>query len=339
MLTKKENFMRLANKQVPESIPTYSLFWGLNGPSVFMEGRNPDMTGFDYFGVEWYKGDNPTGAALPKPGQFILDDITKWRDVIKVPDFANSVDWEIMSKKDLEMRTDELPFGGTTAPSVGFFEAVMSFMGFDEGLLACAEEPEEVKALLEYLCDWSVELAKKFIYYYKPDFGFLGDDIAHERNPFISLSMFRDIFAPVWRRYYAVFVEAGLPVGMHNCGHFELFLDDLVDMGCTFWDPVQSSNDAVAIKGKFGNNLALCTGGPDFRFLGDDATEEEVRTLYREYCDALAPGGGFAVFDFMMPEDMTLENMPEIPGFSEADMRRMFWISDEFNKIKFNYYK
>ena len=339
MLSKKENFMRLITKQVPEYIPGYNLFWGLNGPSVFNESLGPERVGIDYFGVEWFKGDNPTGASLPKPGTFILDDITKWRDVIKVPDFANSVDWDIMSQKDLQMRTDDLPYGGTTAPSVGFFEAVMSFMGFDEGLMACAAEPEEVKALMEYLCDWSVELAKKFIYYYKPDFGFMGDDIAHERNPFISLEMFQDIFAPVWRRYYAVFLEAGLPVGMHNCGHFELFLDDLVDMGCTFWDPVQSSNDAPAIKAKFGNNLALCTGGPETRFLADDASEEEVRALFKAYCDELAPGGGFAIFDFMMPEDVDMAAMAEMPGFDPVMMQRMLWIADEFNKIKFSYYE
>ena len=330
-LNTKENFMRMINRQMPEYVPTYDLFWSFNSPAFLMEGRNPDMTGTDYFGVEWYKGDNPTGAALPKPGVFILDDITKWRDVIKVPSDAD-VDWEAMAKPSLDMRAPDVPFGGTTAPSVGFFEAVMSFMGFDEGLMACAEEPEEVKALLEYLCDWSVDMAKKFIFHYKPDFGFLGDDIAHERNPFISLGMFQDIFAPVWRRYYATFLEAGLPCGMHNCGHFELFLDDLVDMGVSFWDPVQSSNDILAIKGKFGLDMALCTGMEN-RFWDDDTTEEQVRAEYREWLNTYAPGGAFAVFGGApIPEDF------EIAGFSKKDIQRMNWTADEFEKLRYSYY-
>lgn len=340
-LNKRENFLRLINREVPEYIPGYDLFACFNSPSCFMEGRNPDMTGVDYFGVEWYKGDNPTGAALPKPGQFILDDITKWRDVIKVPDFA-SLDWDAMSQKDLVMRRPDRPYGGTTAPSVGFFEAIMSFLGFDEGLMAFFEEPEESKALLDYLCDWSVELAKKFIYYYKPDFGFLGDDIAHERNPFLSLEMFQDLIAPYWRRYYATFVEAGIPVGMHNCGHFELYLDDLVDMGVSFWDPVQSSNDAVAIKAKFGNNLALCTAGPDTRFYDEDTPEEQIREEIRAYINALAPGGGFAMFEMEMPP------MPEMPagegteppimGISPLEMLRGQWVSEEFEALRYSFY-
>ncbi|MDR2957669.1 MAG: hypothetical protein LBU61_05765, partial [Coriobacteriales bacterium] len=256
--------------------------------------------------------------------------ITKWRDIIKVPS-DEKIDWEIMAKEALNLRDPELPFGGTTAPGVGFFESLMSFMGFDEGLLACFEEPDEVKAMMEYFCDWSVDLAKKYIFHYKPDYGFLGDDIAHERNPFLSLPMFQDLFAPAWRRYYAVWLEAGLPVGMHNCGHFELYCDDLVDMGCTFWDPVQSSNDAVALKAKYGNNLALCTGGPDMRFWDASTTEEQVKTETRDYINALAPGGGFSMMDFAM----FAEGMPGMP---EDELQRIRWVGEEFKTLQHSFY-
>ncbi|MCL2135936.1 MAG: hypothetical protein FWH40_00180 [Coriobacteriia bacterium] len=334
MLSTRDNFMLLANKQVPEYIPSYNLFWGLGGPAFIGGWRNPDGSGTDYFGVEWAFSEI-VGASLPAPGKFILDDITKWRDVIKVPSDAD-VDWAAMAQPSLDNRNPELPFGGSTAPSVGFFEAIMSFMGFDEGLMACFEEPEEVKALLNYLCDWSVDMAKKYIQYYKPDYGFLGDDIAHERNPFVSLDMFQDIFAPIWRRYYAVWLEAGLPVGNHNCGHFELLLDDLVDMGCSFWDPVQSSNDAPAIKAKFGNNLALCTGGPDSRFWNDDTPEEQVREEVRNYINTLAPGGGFAMMDF----SAFLTPPPDAPPPEETPARRRLKIiSEEFEAIRYVIYK
>jgi hypothetical protein len=328
----RDNFLRLIHKQVPEYIPTYNLFWGLGGPAYLREGRNPDGTGVDYLGVSWAFSEI-VGAAIPEPGNFILDDITKWRDVVKLPS-DDHVDWAAMAKEALDARDPEMPFGASTAPSVGFFEAVMSFMGFDEGLMACFEEPEEVKALLEYLCDWSVDQAKKYIHHYGPDYGMLGDDIAHERNPFVSLEMFQDIFAPVWRRYYAVWLEAGLPVGNHNCGHFELFLDDLVDMGCSFWDPVQSSNDTDAIKAKFGNNLALCTGGPDSRFWNDDTSEEQVRSEVRDYIMRLAPGGGFAMMAFGPRPSADGTPVEETP-----QRRRARWISEEFEALRYDMYK
>jgi len=261
-----------------------------------------------------------------KTHDFILDDITKWRDIVKVPDISD-IDWEMMAKPALDMRNPDMPFGGSTA--MGFFQPFVSFMGFDEGLMACFEEPDEVKDLLNYLCDFAVDAAKKYLFYYKPDFGSMGDDIAHERNPFLSLEMFQDIFAPVWRRYYEPFIEAGLVCGMHNCGHFELYLDDLVDMGVTFWDPCQNSNDLEAIKAKFGNRLALCEAY-DTRFLPDDATEADVRDMAIEHITKLAAGGGYAMFQ---------HNPDMMISFTEEEIKKAGWAWDAFESIRYDFYK
>ena len=322
MQTLRECFLSLLKCEVPEYVPTYSIFWGQR-PS-FYNGRNPDGTGTDVFGVQWVIDGSAVQAALPKPGDYILDDIRKWRDVIKAPDFSG-VDWEAMAKKDTENYDPTMPRGGNTAPSAGFFQGLMAFMVFTNGLIACFEEPEEVKALNEYLCDFAVENAKRMIQYYKPDFGFLADDIAHERQPFLSLEMFQDLFAPYWRRYVSVFLEAGLPGMHHNCGHFEEYLDDLVDMGFTGWDPVQDSNDIIAIKQKFGNKLALCGG-----YIGPrpsaGMSEEEVRASVRNTLNTLAPGGGYAFLGGMAPPD------------APADVRqRSEWIQDEFEKLRYSY--
>jgi hypothetical protein len=328
MLSTRDNFMRLLRKQEPEYVSEYDIWWGImGGPTAFMAGRNPDGTGKDLWGVEWVQENNPTRSAMPKPGDFLLDDITKWRDVIKAPDFSN-LDWAAMSEQDLKARNPEIPWGGGTTPGVGFFESLGAFMGFDMACISCAEEPEEVKALMDYLTEWSVDLAKKYVVHYKPDFGFMGDDIAHERNPFVSLETFKTLFAPAWRAFYAVFLEADIPVVHHNCGHFELFLDELVDMGVTAWDPVQSSNDIYGIKAKYGNNLALCELF-DVRFWSDDVSEEEVRTTFKQHLDKMAPGGGYALF-YLKPS----EN-----GYTEGEWQRGAWITDELLKHRFDYYK
>jgi len=329
MLSPRDNFLRLLNCEVPEYIPEYQIIWGiLGGPSALGARENPDGTGFDKWGVEWEVGNTPFAASLPKPGQFQLEDITKWRDVIKAPDFSD-LDWADMAAKDQEMfRNPEIPYGGGTAPGVGFFESLGAFMGFDMALIACAEEPAEVKALMDYLTNWSVDLAKKYIYHYKPDYGFFGDDIAHERNPFVSLETFRELFAPAWRALYAVFVEAGIPCVHHNCGHFELFLDDLVDMGVTAWDPVQSSNDAPAIKAKYGNRLALCELY-EVRFSDEDESEEKIRADFNAHVSELAAGGGYALFA-LQPGEM---------GYTDKEHQHSAWINAEFEKIRYDIYK
>ncbi|MCL1848669.1 MAG: veratrol--corrinoid protein metyltransferase [Clostridiales bacterium] len=323
MLSVRENFLRALRGEIPEYVPRYSIMWGIRGS--FMNGDRVGGVGKDMYGVEWTKEGSAIDATLPKPNDFILDDIRKWRDVIKYPDFTK-IDWEAQSKKDLENADPDLPRGGGTA-GIGFFQALMSFMGFTNGLIACHEEPDEVKELLNYLCDGALSFADKYVYYYKPDYIMFADDIAHERNPFVSLEMFRDIFEPVWRRYIKHFKDQGYLAVHHNCGHFELFLDDVVDMGFNAWDPAQMSNDLVAIKKKFGNKLMICGGLESRSFLPHmDVSEEEIRALVKKVMDDLAPGGGYA---FLGGGAM---------GGDSIAAKRAEWVNDEYEKLKFTYY-
>ena len=100
-MTEKENFLRVMRGEMPAYLPKYDMMgWGVM-PSVFNDRRTPDGGGFDMFGVEYVATKEAAGGALPVPGRFILDDITKWRDVIKAPDISD-IDWETMAKKDME---------------------------------------------------------------------------------------------------------------------------------------------------------------------------------------------------------------------------------------------
>ena len=333
MLTERENFVRTLRGETPEFIPTFGLAYGVfNRPSCFAEGRNPDNTGVDLFGVEWVNEGSAIQGAIPKPGVFILDDIRKWRDIIKAPDFSK-IDWEAMAKKDKEKWNPETAYGGSTASCAqGFFQAMMSFMGFTEGLAACHTEPEEVKALMEYMSDWASDNAKRFIKYYEPDFGSYPDDIAHELMPFVSVEMFRNLFAPSWKKYIDTFRDAGIPVEHHDCGFCEPLLEDFVAVGINAWDPIQSSNDVFAIKEKFGNKLVLCCG---LRYPQSwqtkDAPEDEVRAFVKENLDKLAPGGGLVLSVPPVPQPGSQAPVTPMSKYSP-------WIRDEFEKLRYSYY-
>jgi uroporphyrinogen-III decarboxylase len=281
----------------------------------------------DMFGVP-FKMELASGP-IPAPGKFILTDITKWRDVIKRPAILDEIDWELTSKKDLENINPDLLKSGFCTVSNGYFMILTYFMGFDNALCACVEEPDEVKDLLNFILDLNLEIGKKFIYYYRPDtFGF-GDDIAHERAPFVSHEMFLDIFEPVWRKHTAMIKEADLPAEHHNCGAFGPFVPYIVDMGFNAWNPAQPTyNDLPAIKARFGNKLAIVGGFESNGFVClPETTEEEVRAEVRRTCDLLAPGGGFSFGGFIMG----------LPGDEEV-AKRQGWINDEFEKVRYSYY-
>ena len=88
MLTEKENLLMALRGEVPEWVPRnmypspgHPPASAGAGPS-FLNARRTPQGGFDIWGVEFVTTKDTGGMAIPKPGRFILDDITKWRDVI-----------------------------------------------------------------------------------------------------------------------------------------------------------------------------------------------------------------------------------------------------------------
>ena len=53
--------------------------------------------GKDIWGVEYVPTESTGNALIPKTSDFILEDITKWRDVIKAPDLSG-IDWRRCAK-------------------------------------------------------------------------------------------------------------------------------------------------------------------------------------------------------------------------------------------------
>lgn len=310
-LTPKENFLRLMSGEIPEWVPAYSYYGPLPGvdedpPNMSVmnsalmgergtAGRVLGGTFKDLWGVPFESVEAVGGFALPKPGYFILDDIFNWRDVIKAPD-VSSVDWEKTAKSDLE----KLPYSRDNVAlfynpaGLGYFQTLMSFMGFNEGLCALYEEPEEVKALFDYMHEFYYSIAVEYIEYVQPDILQLTDDTASERAPFISPEMFRELFLPYYDDFARLARNRGIPINFHNCGKSGVFFNDLVRIGINSWEPVQLSNDILEIQKKFGRSLVIGGGWEGRgRLLDPDVTDDEIRESVRAAMDAYAPNGGY----------------------------------------------
>jgi hypothetical protein len=336
IMTEKENFLKVIRGEIPEWLPRYGTFpnplsgcnaSALAAPSFYGERRNPDGSGFDIWGVEYTPTDSTGGNPLPTPDRFILKDITKWRDVIKAPDISH-IDWEKMSAQDLKkINRDEVVVEMGT--HVGYFQQLMNFMGFTEGLTAMFEEPDEVFALYSYMADFYDEVARKTAEYYKPDIFSITDDTATSINPFISTNMYRELVKPFHARLGKVAQEFNLPVNMHNCGRCEDFIEDWFDFGVCMWNPAQVMNDLVGIKKKYGDRLTLIgcwdsSGPPGW----PGASEELVRSEVRKCIDTFAPGGRFCFWGSVYG-----------PTGDEEVERRAGWLTDEYKNYGRPWYK
>lgn len=314
VLTEKENFMRLFKGEIPEWIPRYTLgnVRGLEdfapavggvGPSLINQHRKAGG-GKDIWGVEYITSHEAAGGLLPKTWDFLLEDVTKWRDVIKAPSL-DDVDWEMMCKKDLEESgVDRSKTALSMIAGTGYFQQLMAFMGFTEGLCALFDEPEECKALFDYLSDFYCSVIEHTIDYYKPDLFNIVDDTAAWGNPFVSLEMFREFFLPLYDREAKFARDRGIPILYHNCGKCEAFIDDMVGIGIDSWNPAQLCNDLDAVQAKYGNKLVLCGCWDPMKIVDPKLTDEDIYEYLLKIANDRAKNGGFAFLaTILIPDD------------------------------------
>ncbi len=340
-ITERENYLMLSRGEVPHWVPKMSYGYDKNGTypeptgmifsSVIpMQRGEPGKPYKDYWGIEYTPTVETGGAALPTPGRFILEDITKWHEVVKAPDLTD-VDWELVCKRDLDnLYFDRNETALTYGTHVGYFQLLMNFMGFTEGLCAMYEEPDAVKEFMEYLCDFFSTITENTIDYYKPDIFNCTDDMATANDPFISVEMYRDLVKPFHARQCNIAADRGIPVAMHNCGRCEDYILDWMDFGVKYWDPAQYMNDLVAVKEKFWKeyNFSI-VGGFDLHYPAGhpSVTEDSVREEVRRLIDTLAPGGGYVFAGGAMV------------GIGDTDAERVNrWIFDEVDTYGRNFY-
>lgn len=336
VLTEKENFMKLFQGEVPEWIPRYTLgpvigldtppACGIVGPGFLNEYRMKGG-GKDIWGVEYITSKEAAGGLLPKTWDFLLDDITKWRDVIKAPDLSD-IDWEQMCKQDLvNCRVDRTQTALEMNAGTGYFQQLMAFMGFTEGLCALFDEPEECMELFQYLSDFYCTVIEKTIDYYQPDIFSVVDDTAAWGNPFVSLEMFREFFLPLYDREINYARERGIPVQYHNCGKCEIFMDDMVKIGVNSWNPAQLCNDLDAIQEKYGNSLILC-GCWDPVKITEPLSDQEIYDYLLWIASSRAKNGGFAFLaTILLPEggDERMLHVNDVVNKAIVDIGHSFY--------------
>jgi hypothetical protein len=274
----------------------------------------------------------------PRPNVHILEDVRKWRDVIKLPSLE-SFDWEREAKKTLDTLDADLKSRGLDRSMVatvfgagigmGYFVNLANFMGMTEALCALLEEPEAVQELFSYMADYADITMKNAVKYLKPDLVMMADDTATANNPFMSRKTWQELIMPYHARQANIARNAGIPVMMHCCGRYEDFIEDWEGFGVSAWNPAQIMNDLGGIKKKYGKKMTLVgcwdSSGPASQ---PGASEELVRQAVRECIDRYAAEGGFMFMaDIFGPVgDKDFEN-------------HLNWLTDEYEAYRDHPYR
>jgi hypothetical protein len=284
-LSPKENYLRALRHEDPEYIPFGFLESRAVAYPLEIDSGAPGG-GYDGFGVRWLTSATGGGSPLPDSSTFLLDDITEWKKKITIPD-PDKIDWQSMAETQLAgVNRDIQPVLvlNTTYP----FERLAALMGFEEALIAMASEPDAVNELCSAVTDYKIGLIKNIAKYFKPDVFIYADDIATERNLFMSPITYRELIKPQHKRIVETIKSCGMIPIQHTCGRAEAVIEDFIDIGVDAWSSVQPRNDIAGLLEKYGDKLVFeggynTNGAPSFETASNEEVEEEIRRCFSEY--------------------------------------------------------
>ncbi len=312
MLSPRENLLNMYNHRPTEYVP--STFLDQKGFGVFdpIEKGDPAKGGYDGFGVRWVTPRSAGGAPIPAPNEFVLTDITKWKEQVTFPDL-DSVDWEERARVETApFSREEKVFDYSNGN--GVFERLGALMGIEEALIAMIEEPEAVNDLFTAITDFKIKYAEKVAKYYKPDTFTYFDDVATARGLFMSPSTFRTLIKPHHQRLYKALRDMGIIPVYHLCGKGEELVEDIMEIGAAGWSSIQPMNDIVGLLKKYGDRFSFIggydtSGRPGYPDADPEIYYAEVRRCVETY----GPYQGYAFSGYIMKP--TLDPREMLEGF------------------------
>ena len=301
-ITAKENFMRLRHGGMPEYVPFYSImgdpYKGENAIAgafiPLFENTLFQPGGKDAWGVPYAAPEN-LAAGMPDTSVITLEDISQWTKVLQFPK-PTGADIEKAYQETLK-RVDRSQTALKAGPDLSPFQELAALMGFEGALIALAEDPEEVSAMLNAMVDFIEPYYTKVYEVFKPDCWAMTDDSCAKMMPFFSPETYKEVFLPIYKRLAKPALDNGIPVVFHNCGKEEAFLDFMVEFGVEMTEPSQEVNDILMLKEKYKGKLSFmgCWGWGDHIPKGfPDFDEEAFRQDIRDSIDKYSAGGGYA---------------------------------------------
>jgi uroporphyrinogen-III decarboxylase len=288
-LSPRENYLRTLRHEENEYVPI--CFGGdVAMAGLFMPPNNGDPSKNipDGFGVHWTASDSAAGGLIPRPGDFILKDVTRWKKDITIPNLKD-YDWQALSEAEFALtKPDREKYAMGFFATCGVWERLAALMGFEEAMIALVEEPEACNDLFTAITDYKIALAEVAATYYHADTFTNFDDIATQTQLFMSPDTYRRLIKPHHKRLNDAVRNRGMIPIQHTCGHAEICVQDYIETGAEAWNSVQTSNDVAGLLDKYGDTFCF-EGGFDMNGKPgrpDASVAEviaEVERCFREY--------------------------------------------------------
>ena len=292
MLTAKENMREVIRGGKPERfVNQFEALQLLFHPYFMFTPNAMIQKGMPDSGNAWgvtmsYPEHVPGMFPVHTPEKIVIQDIEKWQDYVKGPplDFTDE-QWAIA--KSMYDAVDGTRAYKTVFIAPGLFEHTHHLSEIINALTYYIEYPDEMRALIDYLTDWELQLAEGICKHLKPDALFHHDDWGSEISTFLRPSMFEDFFIEPYKKIYGYYKDHGVElVFHHNDSYSATLVPAMIEMGIDVWQGCMESNNVPELIKKYGGKISFM-GGIDNKSVDFTGwTQEHIRNKVREVCDA-----------------------------------------------------
>jgi hypothetical protein len=265
MLTKRQNFLETIRGGKPDRfVKQYEALWFLMGngagnpisaasPSPMPGGEAVNAWGVT---IQW-REDQPGPFPVHDSAHKVIKDITKWKDVVKMPktDYPGEA-WEPYVK--MAEAVDKNEYFSTVLFFPGLFEQCHYLMGIDDCLIALYEEPEAMHELIDYLTEYELKYAEEVTKYLKPDALFHHDDWGTQNSLFMSPDMFDEFYLPAYKKIYSCYKNYGVEIIIHHCDSYAVeLIPEMIEMGVDVFQGCLTSNNVPELVKKYGGKISF----------------------------------------------------------------------------------
>ncbi|MCL2045208.1 MAG: hypothetical protein FWG88_02325 [Oscillospiraceae bacterium] len=287
----RENMKLLLEQKKPLWVPIFMMENNFCLAAPADRERPPvPQSGLDWFGTYWEYVQMVGGQMSPPEGR-ICPDPRDWREKLIFPDL-DAIDF---SEGKEEMAARFAPEKMTMyVIQNGMFERLLDISDVNEVFIWLAEDPDDAIEYANAMADFKIKHIDKVIDEWGlVDFFALSDDWGTQKAPFISPTMWEQIFYGPTKRIADHIHSRGYYVNVHSCGKIE----QLVPYIATFSDlwEGQRMNDHAALKKVVGNELAFTIGLDSSVLMNPDVSDDEVIKAVRDCIDTYGEGGGMVM--------------------------------------------
>ena len=301
MLSAKENFFETINGGKPDRFvkqyEPFEILYGdpinrfINGGARF-RGMEPTV---DKWGVTTvWPADQVAAMPDHSSGKIVLDDVSEWRDVVKVPDLDPAKDlpeWEGFLERVRAVNRDEKLV--TAFMTKGIFEQTHALMGFENALADMLMDTESMIELCEAISDYKMKYIELYIEKVHPDAILFHDDWGSKNSLFMSPELWRRVFKPQYEKIVQYIKDNKILLVFHADSFLEPIVPEMAEMGIDIWQGVLPENDIPRLQKELNGSMTLMGGIGAGIVDRPDSTEEEIRRETRRACEEYKDGGYF----------------------------------------------